>query len=230
MADLDVATLTSVRRLIVIAAIWGEGQPPARAMRAYEELMAEGAPRLDGALFSFLALGDTAYTEFCATDQAPDARLEALGGQRIAERVDCDIDFAEPAGCWIEMTLKALVPSEKASHSRIIPVDFGTKAAGSVDLGPVEAEIIELVELNSSQSEKETIHLELSFDGAAPSYNPGDSLEIYPKNDASYVDDLLQAAGLSLDAALRVELTNGRDVTTLSLKTIENYAASTGNQ
>lgn len=230
MADLDVATLASVRRLVVIAATWGEGDPPARAIRAYGELMAEGAPRLDGALFSVLALGDTAYADFCGIGQALDARLEALGGKRVAERVDCDLDFAQPAGRWIATALKALAPAEEAGPGRVITVDFGAKAASSADLGPVEAEITELIDLNSSQSEKETIHLELSFDGAAPPYKPGDSLDVYPENDAAYVEDLLQAAGLASDAALRAELTKGRDVTTLSLKTLESYAATTGHQ
>ncbi|WP_018402761.1 diflavin oxidoreductase [Marinobacter gelidimuriae] len=229
MADLDVATLASVRRLVVIAATWGEGDPPARAMRAYAELMGEGAPHLDGTEFGVLALGDTAYTEFCAIGKALDARLAALGGKRVAERVDCDLDFAEPAGHWIETALKALAPVEEAGR-RVIAVDFGAKAASSSGLGPVEAEITELIQLNSSQSEKVTIHLELGFDGAAPPYKPGDSLDIYPENDAAYVDDLLKAAGLASDAALRAELTKGRDVTTLSLKTLESYATTTAHQ
>src|SRR5580704_13151671 len=64
MADLDVATLASARRLVVIAATWGEGEPPARATRAYTELMGEDAPRLDGIEFGVLSLGDSAYAEF----------------------------------------------------------------------------------------------------------------------------------------------------------------------
>ena len=70
-----------MKRLIVIAATWGEGEPPARATRAYKELMGDGAPRLDGVEFGVLALGDTAYVEFCAIGKALDARLEALGGK-----------------------------------------------------------------------------------------------------------------------------------------------------
>src|SRR5579885_2241502 len=48
MADLELASLTKAKRLVVIAATWGEGEPPGRATRVYNELMGEGAPRLDG--------------------------------------------------------------------------------------------------------------------------------------------------------------------------------------
>ena len=176
MADLELASLAGVKKLIVIAATWGEGEPPARAIRAYKELMSDAAPRLDGVEFGVLALGDTAYVEFCAIGKALDERLAALGGKRVADRVDCDLDFAEPAATWIAGTLKTLAP-EVAPDAKVIAVDFGAKAAPSLDV--VEAEVTEHINLNSSRSDKETIHLELSFDGAAPAYKPGDSLDIY---------------------------------------------------
>jgi sulfite reductase (NADPH) flavoprotein alpha-component len=229
MADLDMATLASAKRLVIIAATWGEGDPPARAIRAYSELMGEGAPRLDGVQFGVLALGDTAYADFCGVGKKLDARLEALGGKRVADRVDCDLDYAEPAGKWIETALKALAP-EDAGRGRVIAVDFGAKTGAAADLGPVEGEITELIDLNSSQSDKETYHLELSFDGAAPAYKPGDSLDLFAENDPAYVEDLLKAAGLASDAALRAELTKSRDITTLSVKSLETYAAETGHR
>src|SRR5262249_56886726 len=46
MADLELSALASAKRLVVIAATWGEGEPPARALRAYNELMTESAPHL----------------------------------------------------------------------------------------------------------------------------------------------------------------------------------------
>ena len=55
---------------------------PARATRAYKELMSDAAPRLDGVEFGVLALGDTAYVEFCAIGKALDERLAALGAKR----------------------------------------------------------------------------------------------------------------------------------------------------
>jgi sulfite reductase (NADPH) flavoprotein alpha-component len=227
MADLELASLATVKKLIVIAATWGEGEPPARAARAYKELMSDAAPRLDGVEFGVLALGDTAYIEFCAIGKALDERIAALGAKRVAERVDCDLDFAAPAAAWIAGALKTLTP-DIALDTKVIAVDFGAKAAPNLDV--VEAEVIEHINLNSSRSDKETIHLELSFDGAVPAYKPGDSLDVFAENDPDYVDALLQAAGLSSDAALRGEFIKSRDVTTLSLKTVETYASSTGHQ
>ena len=228
MADLELSALTTAKRLVFIAATWGEGEPPARATRVYNELMGEGAPRLEGIEFGVLALGDTAYAEFCAIGKKIDERLAALGGKRIVDRVDCDLDFAEPAGRWIGDAVKALAPPN--AGGRVIEVDFGAKPAPALNTDVVEAEIIEYVDLNSSRSDKETIHLALSFEGGAPAYEPGDSLDLYPENDPAYVDDLLKAAGLSGDEKLRAEFIKSRDVTTLSLKTVEIYASSTGHQ
>ena len=229
MADLEMATLASVRRLVVIAATWGEGEPPGRATRAYNELMGEGAPRLDGVEFGVLALGDTAYAEFCATGRKIDERLAALGGKRVIERVDCDLDFTAPAAKWIEQAVKTYAPADGA-RGTVIAVDFGAKPAAVAETRPVEAEITEHINLNSSRSGKETIHLELAFEGAAPAYKPGDSLDIYPKNDPAYVEALLKSAGLASDDALRAEFTTSRDITTLSIKTLETYAASTRHE
>lgn len=234
MADLTPADLTTAKKLVVIAATWGEGEPPARAVRAYGELMGDGAPRLDGVEFGVLALGDTAYVEFCAIGKAIDARLEALGGKRAVPRVDCDLDFAGPAGQWIGDAIKTLAPpvdeaARGPGNGRVIAVDFSSKPAGAVSTDIVEAEVTELVNLNSSRSDKETVHLALAFDGLVPAYEPGDSLDLYVENDPVYVDDLLALAGLSDDAALRDELIRTRDVTTLSLKALETFAAQTNH-
>jgi len=228
MADLELDALTAAKRLIVIAATWGEGEPPARAVRSYNALMGEGAPRLDGVEFGVLALGDAAYAEFCAIGRKLDERLAALGGKRVVDRVDCDLDFAEPAARWIGDAVKVLTPPN--AGGLVIEVDFGAKPAAAPNADIVEAEITEHVDLNSSRSDKETIHLVLNFEGGALAYEPGDSLDLYAENDPAYVDELLKAAGLAGDDKLRTEFIKSRDVTTLSLKTVETYAASTGHQ
>ncbi len=230
MADLDMAALSSAKRLVFIAATWGEGEPPARATRAYNEFMSDAAPRLEGIEFGVLALGDTAYVEFCAVGKKIDERLAALGAKRVVDRVDCDLDFAAPATEWIGDAVKALAPPADAGRGRVIEVDFGAKPAASPNTDIVEAEVTEHVNLNSSRSDKETVHLALAFDGVAPAYEPGDSLDLYAENDPAYVDELLKLAGLTGDDKLRTEFMTSRDVTTLSLKTVETYAEKTSHQ
>jgi len=228
MADLQLADLAASKRLAVIAATWGEGEPPARARRAYAELMGEGAPRLDGVEYGVLALGDSAYAEFCAIGKKIDERLVMLGARRAIERVECDLDFATAAADWIDGALAALTPPP-AERGRVIAVDFGGRPAAAANTDIVEAEIVEHINLNSSRSSKETVHLALAFDGGAPSYQPGDSLDLFAENDPAYVDELLALAGIE-DGALRDELLKSRDVTTLSLKTLETYVERTGHQ
>ena len=225
MAELELATLTKAKRLILIAATWGEGEPPGRAVHVYNELMSDAAPRLDGVEFGVLALGDTAYAEFCAIGNKIDERLAALGGKRAVDRVDCDLDFATSAAQWIDGALKALAPAD-AERGRVIAVDF-SKPASAPASEIIEAEVLEHINLNSSRSDKETIHLALGFE-AAPPYEPGASLDIYPENDSAAVDEILQLSGVS-DEALRKDLLAARDITTLSTKTLETYAAATGH-
>ena len=147
----------------------------------------------------------------------------------MVDRIDCDLDFAQPASRWIEQALKVFAPPGREPRGTVIEVDF-TQHTAPAALEMVEAEVIEHIKLNSSRSEQETIHLELAYDGKAPAYQPGDSLDLFAKNDPAYVDALLQAAGLSFNDGLRIDLTDNRDVTTLSLRTIEAYAAATGHQ
>jgi sulfite reductase (NADPH) flavoprotein alpha-component len=230
-ADLDLATLPKAGKLIAIAATWGEGEPPARAVRAYGELMSDAAPRLDGLAFGVLALGDTSYAEFCAIGKALDARFEALGAKRAYDRADLDLDFEKPAAEWIKGTLKALAPAE-ATADNVVAVDFraGTEDEdGEVSREPAVVEVIDHVNLNSSRSDKETIHLALEFEDGAPAYEPGDSLEIFPENDPQLVDEILHATGLSDDEGLRKALLAERDITTLSPTTVERFAKATGH-
>lgn len=229
--DLDVASLAKEKRIVAIAATWGEGEPPARATRAYGELMGDGAPRLDGVEFGVLSLGDTSYAEFCAIGKALDARFEALGGKRAHPRADLDLDFDKPAADWIRDTLKALTPPPSADN--VVAVDFAARGADEDDAEPSRepkvVEVVDHVNLNSSRSDKETIHLALEFEDGAPAYEPGDSLEIYPENDPALVEEILKATGLSGDEALRQALLAERDITTLSATTVERFAAATGH-
>jgi sulfite reductase (NADPH) flavoprotein alpha-component len=229
IADLQLADLSKAKKLIVIAATWGEGDPPSRAVHAFEALMSDAAPRVDGVQFGVLALGDTAYVDFCSIGRRIDERLEQLGGTRFTERVDCDLDYNAPAAGWIEAALETIAPVAQADAGHVIEVDFGARQAVVADT-PVEAEIVDHVNLSSSRSDKETYHIALGFEDGSIPYEPGDALDIHPLNDPALVDEILAASGHAGNATLREQLIRDRDITTLSVKTLEKYAAATDHK
>ncbi|MBN9246302.1 MAG: flavodoxin domain-containing protein, partial [Hyphomicrobium sp.] len=235
MADADMALLAKSKNIVVFAATWGEGDPPARAVDFYQALMSDAAPRIDGVKFAVLALGDTAYTQFCAVGKAIDQRLEELGGVRSFDRVDLDLDYAKKAAEWTEGALAKLAPEDAAAGGTVVHVDFGGALPHLEDdeprytaEQPLEAEIAALVNLNGSGSTRETWHAEFAFDDPAFTYQPGDAIGLFPENDPALVDDLLQAVGLGSEAALLLKLQKSYDVTTLSRALVDNYAKLTG--
>jgi sulfite reductase (NADPH) flavoprotein alpha-component len=234
MAEVGPADLADQANLLVVASTWGEGDPPERAAEFYAALMADDGPRFEGVRFAVLALGDSSYVNFCEVGRRIDARLEALGGERIAPRVDCDLDYEDWAAAWSGSALEELAKRatpEPAVAIRgggdIIHVDFHAPAATSPysKANPFAAEIIESINLNGSRSTKQTIHLELSLEGSGLMYEPGDSLGIVPDNDPEMVEAVLRAVGLDGDRALRERLAGERDITVLSRQVIEAYAA-----
>ena len=226
VADSSPAEVAKARNLLLLAATWGEGEPPSRAAGFHRALMAEDAPRLEEVRFAVLALGDRAYANFCSTGRELDARLEALGGTRVAARVDCDLDFAKPAAAWGEQALAALRPAEPSAGAEIIHLEFAPHAAAETAWSrerPFAAEVLEQINLNSSRSDKMTVHLGLSLAGSGLAFEPGDALMLVPENDPAVVDELLAASGAGADEALAQRLRRDLDVTTLSRATLEAY-------
>ena len=228
MADATPEQVAKSGNLLLIASTWGEGDPPQRAEAFHAALMADSAPRFNAVRYAVLALGDRAYAKFCETGRRFDERLAALGGQRVADRVECDLDYEAPAKAWIDSSLRALEPSGDAA---VIHVDFArAEAEPAVSRArPFEAEVTELINLNSSRSTTETFHVELSLEGAGLAYEPGDSLGFLPSNDPRLVEDVLRAAGLDGDAALHGQLRDRLDITTLTREQVGAYAKLTGD-
>ncbi len=229
-ADLSVSDLAKAKNLLVVASTWGEGDPPERAVEVYQALMADDAPRFDGVNFSVLGLGDSAYVNFCEVGKRLDERLEHLGGMRIAERVDADLDFEEPASTWTTGALDRLVDVAKPEPApqtlptaEVFHLDFPTSAYSKAQ--PFPAEITDLVNLNGSRSAKETYHVELSLEGSGLTFEPGDSIGVIAENDEAVIAELMMAVGLSADEALERRLRTDVDITQLSKPVMEAYAA-----
>ncbi|MCG8528290.1 MAG: assimilatory sulfite reductase (NADPH) flavoprotein subunit [Opitutales bacterium] len=205
MADSDPAKLSKESNVMVIISTWGEGDPPERATGYYQKFMAADAPRVDGLNFAVLGLGDTSYEHFCQMGKDFDKKLEELGGNRIQDRIDCDVDYEDAANKWIDDALKAFSANSETAQEPVWEVSEASAPVSPAQKevygkkNPFPAELTDRVVLNGTGSGKETLHLELSLQGSGIEYQPGDALAVLPVNDHDVVTEIVQVAGLSDD-------------------------------
>lgn len=210
MADYKLRELRDERLLMIVTATHGEGDPPDPAADFYEFVHGRKAPKLAGAKFAVLALGDSSYELFCQTGRDFDARLEALGAERLVERLECDVDFEDAAAEWVRNALDAYArhvdaPPAAGSGGKVVAFTRSARASRTETYDrkhPFAAEVLENIVLNGRGSERETRHIELSLEGSGLEYEPGDVLGVVAPNRDASVDALLEA--LSLDAAQTV--------------------------
>lgn len=243
MSDFKPNTLKKVQNLLIVASTHGEGEPPDNALSFYEFLHSKRAPQLEGLRFSVLALGDTSYEFFCQTGKDFDKRLEELGGKRLTPRVDCDVDYDEPAAEWMNNVLASL--SEASATQAItslagVTIERGTETEYSRS-NPFQAVVLENLNLNGRGSDRETRHLELSLEGSNLQYEPGDCLGIYAKNHPRLVAELIEAMGWKPEELvpinkngeerpLREALSSHYEITVLTKPLLEQAAKlSSGN-
>jgi sulfite reductase (NADPH) flavoprotein alpha-component len=101
------AALQGCQRVLILTSTWGDGEPPSNGISLWEALQKEQAD-FSGMRFSVLALGDTAYPQFCQCGKDFDKFLETHGAKRIHPRVDCDLDYEAPFEKWLTGVTQAL--------------------------------------------------------------------------------------------------------------------------
>lgn len=210
MADFPVKKLKKVDNLFIIASTQGEGDSPDNAKSFYDFLHSSRAPQLTELNYGVLALGDTSYDLFCKTGIDFDQQLEKLGAKSILPRVDCDLDFQDAAEAWITEAQRELL--KQSGVGATIAKQAGTTPTTSLynRKNPFYAEVLEKINLNMSGSNKETYHLELSLEGSGISFEPGDSLGVFPTNNKALVEAILKE--LNIDEQQKIQL-NDKQVT-----------------
>ncbi|UOG09450.1 assimilatory sulfite reductase (NADPH) flavoprotein subunit [Bacillus altitudinis] len=204
MSDFKPNNLKKINNLLVIVSTHGEGDPPDNALSFHEYVHGRRAPKLDHLSFSVLSLGDSSYEFFCQTGKEFDERFEELGGTRLFDRVDCDLDYDEPFSEWLQGVASSLSEGEAASLPQESAGANNQAVSEYSRTNPFNAEVLENINLNGRGSNKETRHLELSLEGSGLVYEPGDSLGIYPTNDPALVDELIQTCGWNAEESVTV--------------------------
>lgn len=246
MLDYKPRDLKKEKNVVICVSTHGEGEPPDNAEELHEFVFGKKAPKLDGMNFAVLAFGDTSYEHFCQTGKDFDAQFEKLGATRIADRMDLDVDFDDPAEHWMEQTVSVfksrLGPGPTAAeHANVTAMPSAAAAPADASYSrknPYQAEMLTNVVLNGRGSGKEVHHIELDIEDSGLSWEPGDSLGIIPANDLQVVDELIaaldvsgdeQVTGIDGEVVLHHALTHQYEITTLTRPFVEKYAERAGN-
>lgn len=233
MDDVSVEQLVTCQRLLVVTSTYGEGEMPDNAQNLWDEISEDSAPTFDDTYFSVLALGDTSYDGFCTAGIEWDQRLEQLGAKRIADRIDCDVDYDEDAEKWIADAVPTIGQKGDQSGGGVAAAESKPKKEKSKfsRKNPLQGKLINKISLTGDGSSKETYHIEISLEDSGESYNAGDALNVIPVNREPLVDEVLaQIKGdgdetiMGADKPLKAQLTTDLEIRIPSKEFISEVA------
>ncbi|MFL2974521.1 MAG: hypothetical protein CND89_05435 [Marine Group II euryarchaeote MED-G38] len=147
MDETSISEISNNNRVLICCSTWGDGEQPDNAEDLWEAVNADEDINLEGVSFSVLALGDSSYDLFCESGKEWDNWFESKGATRIHPRVDCDVDYEEPAKIWMDATLQLMASVEGGAVEQI------PKESVSVLVEQADDEInssIDSLELDSS--------------------------------------------------------------------------------
>lgn len=194
--------LSTTTHFIVVTSTFGDGEFPDTATLFWEAISASTA-RLEHMSFAVLALGDTSYELFCNAGKLLDTRLEELGATRLADRVDVDGYYEEPAAAWTTDLVKQLTAAQSGPTARPVVAENPEPPLRNQERHhPFTAPLSVNRLLTSTESDKEVRHYELDLTGSGIAYQAGDSLAVHALNDPDLVAAIL--AELKVGAAHRV--------------------------
>jgi len=201
-ADYPTKKLKDERYLVVVISTQGEGEVPDGARDFIDFVNSKRAPKLDALQFAVLALGDSSYPLFCNIGKDLDARLVELGATRLKDCGTCDLDIETIADPWWESTLadvkRCFAESSQAStqtSATVTPLRPLKTAAFNRD-NPFKASVLLKQRITASNTDKNIFHVELDLEGSGLHYHPGDSLGVWPTNNAELIQSIISTLGL----------------------------------
>ncbi|MFB7933220.1 sulfite reductase flavoprotein subunit alpha [Streptomyces sp. NPDC056039] len=219
--DVTPEALAAMSHVIVVTSTYGEGEMPDNAGLFWEALQSDTVPRLEGVRYSVLGLGDRGYDDFCQAAKLIDTRLEQLGATRLHERVDCDVDFEEPAAEWTAAVLDLVAAETGAKGTGGGAAEAPKKPRSPWNKRtPYRSRLATNRLLSAPHSAKEIRHYEFDLGDSGITYEAGDALAVVPLNDPALVGELLAHLGAAGDEATAELLRTEREIRTPSKELI----------
>ncbi|MBE1287184.1 MAG: assimilatory sulfite reductase (NADPH) flavoprotein subunit [Alteromonadaceae bacterium] len=208
MADYKPRALKAETHVAIIVSTHGEGDAPDDAVELHEFVASKKAPKLANTKYAVLGLGDTSYEFFCQTAKDFDSRLAALGATAVAERVDCDVDYAQASAAWMDSVIAAIKDDFNQSVGTLATTLSAANTPVAVSQynkqNPFAATLTESLKITGRDSIKDIRHIEISLEDSGIQYQVGDALGVYFSNSDDVVNRIL--AVLSLEEQTQVEV------------------------
>ncbi len=147
MDEVEVGDLPGYKNILIYCSTWGEGDMPDNAVDLWEAANGDSPPSMSGSNFAVCALGDTSYEFFCQSGKDWDGWFEKQGATRLIDRVDCDVEYDDPAAEFTTSALDLIAsagggatsPSEETpSESEETPGDGSEESEAETDSGDLE--------------------------------------------------------------------------------------------
>ncbi|EBB8131245.1 NADPH-dependent assimilatory sulfite reductase flavoprotein subunit [Salmonella enterica] len=206
--DYKFKQIASEKLLVIVTSTQGEGELPEEAVALHKFLFSKKAPTLNDTAFAVFSLGDTSYEFFCQAGKDFDNKLAELGGERLLDRVDADVEYQSAAAQWrarMVDVLKSRTPVVTSAQ----PVASG--AVNDIHTSPYtkDAPLTATLSVNQKitgrNSEKDVRHIEIDLGDSGLRYQPGDALGVWYQNDPALVKEIVELLWLKGDEPVTVD-------------------------
>ena len=240
--DYKFKQIANEKLLIVVASTQGEGEPAEEAVALHKFLFSKKAPKLDNTAFAVFGLGDTSYEFFCQSGKDFDAKLAELGGERLLDRVDADVEYQAAAAQWrarLVDVLKARAPAVPSVQVAASGAVNEVHTSPYTKEAPLTASLAVNQKITGRDSEKDVRHIEIDLGDSGLRYQPGDALGVWYQNDPDLVKELVELLWLKGDEPVTVEgktlslaeaLRWHFELTVNTSNIVENYATLTRSE
>ncbi|WP_343152516.1 assimilatory sulfite reductase (NADPH) flavoprotein subunit [Buchnera aphidicola] len=215
VCDYKIKNINKEKLLILIISTHGEGEPPEEALLLYKFLFSKRHIDMNLVNYSVFGLGDSSYDFFCKAGKDFDNRISQLGGKKLLNRIDADVEYMELIKEWSVKLSKIIKDKffisiknneEKQNFEKI----DNKKIEKIFDReNPFSGVILSNKRITGRNSNKIINHIEIDLQDSKITYTPGDVLGVWYKNDCISIKNLLKI--LKIESTTKVFFKNKKE-------------------